>query len=114
MDNGYEYKSDITLFGLPLVHVYWNPRRPFKPAKGIIAIGMSAIGAISIGVFSIGLISIGLLAMGIFGIVAVGGLSLGWLTLIGAVLLGVSVRVSFGLLVFAGIVLLILFSDRHS
>lgn len=71
----YEYKSERTLFGLPLVHIHFGRR--FAKAKGIIAIGYRATGIIAIGLFAKGLIAVGLLSLGIlsFGSLALGLLS---------------------------------------
>ena len=58
---GYEYKSDATLFGYPIIHISfkfsptWRP----VPARGIIAIGQFACGIFTFSQFGIGLISIG-------------------------------------------------------
>jgi transcriptional regulator with XRE-family HTH domain len=81
--SNYEYKSERTLFGLPLVHVNigFRPRK----AKGIIAIGAVAQGFISIGLVSIGLLSFGLLSLGL---VAFGTLSIALLVAFGAVSVG--------------------------
>lgn len=57
---GFEYKSDATLFGLPLLHIcfkYRGSRSPV-PAKGIIAIGQFACGIVTISQFGLGLISL--------------------------------------------------------
>ena len=79
----YEYKSDKTLFGLPLVHI--NIGFGVKRAKGIIAIGNIATGFISIGLLSTGFLSFGLLSLGL---IAFGILTLGLLVAIGSVTLG--------------------------
>ena len=57
---GYEYKSQATLFGLPLVHISFKfrPNRRPVPAKGIISIGQFGMGIINFSQFGIGLISI--------------------------------------------------------
>ncbi len=57
---GFEYKSKITLFDLPLVHVSfkYRPNRVPVPAKGIIAIGQFGYGVITIAQFGIGLFSL--------------------------------------------------------
>ena len=57
---GFEYKSEATLFGLPLVHISfkYRPNRMPVPAKGIISIGQFGIGIINISQFGFGLISI--------------------------------------------------------
>lgn len=63
-----EYKSQKTVWGIPLVHISRGT------AKGFIAIGVRARGIISIGVLSVGVLSIGLLA---FGLIAIGTFALG-------------------------------------
>ncbi len=57
---GYEYKSKITLFDLPLIHISfkYRPNRVPVPAKGIIAIGQFGYGVITIAQFGIGLFSL--------------------------------------------------------
>jgi hypothetical protein len=62
---GFEYKSPLTLFGLPLIHIsfkyrpnrYYTNRRPVV-ARGIIAIGQFGCGVITIAQFGIGLVSV--------------------------------------------------------
>jgi len=75
----YEYKSEKTLFGLPLIHINTGGRYGASLAKGIIAIGDIAIGVLSIGGVSIGLLSIGGIGIGLaaLGGVAIGGVALG-------------------------------------
>lgn len=93
----YEYKSQRTLLGLPLVHIHCGPG--FCRAKGILAIGnvatgVAALGGVSLGVFSLGGLSLGLLlalggmavgtaAVGGFslGVLAMGGITCGWLSI---------------------------------
>lgn len=57
---GFEYKSEATLFGLPLLHICFKYRlnRMPVPAKGIVAIGQFATGIFTISQFGIGLFSI--------------------------------------------------------
>jgi hypothetical protein len=57
---GFEYKSNITFFGLPLVHISfkYRPNRVPVVAKGIIAIGQFACGVLTISQFSIGVFSL--------------------------------------------------------
>lgn len=81
--NFYEYKSNRTLFGLPLVHI--NIGRGVRRAKGIIAIGNIATGFVSLGMASIGLISFGIASLGL---ISVGCLTLGILLSIGAISVG--------------------------
>lgn len=56
---GYEYKSGITLFGVPLIHVSfkYRNRRPVV-ARGVIAIGQFACGFVTLSQFGLGVISI--------------------------------------------------------
>jgi hypothetical protein len=58
---GFEYKTQTTLFGLPLVHVSfkYRPNRMPVPAKGIIAVGQFGLGIINISQFGLGVVSIG-------------------------------------------------------
>lgn len=113
----FEYKSEKTLFGLPLVHIHTKYYKDFllistgashfsglgigTKAKGILAIGNNACGMISIGLISRGLISLGIYSIGGFslgiislgllsaGIVSLGGLAVG-VVAIGAIAAGVS------------------------
>jgi len=57
---GFEYKSEATLFGWPLLHISfkYRPNRRPVPAKGIIAIGQFGLGVINISQFGVGLISV--------------------------------------------------------
>jgi hypothetical protein len=57
---GFEYKSEATLFGLPLVHISfkYRPNRMPVLAKGVISIGQFGMGIINISQFGIGLISV--------------------------------------------------------
>lgn len=70
----FEYKSEKTWHGIPVVHINLK-----GAAKGVIAIGLVAKGVVSIGLASMGVVSIGLAALGILalgGLFAVGILSL--------------------------------------
>lgn len=80
----YEYKSQRTLWGLPLVHINmqnWG----FARAKGIIAIGNIATGFVAVGALAVGLLSFGGVALGL---IALGGVALGLLLALGGVALG--------------------------
>ncbi len=57
---GFEYKSNTTLWGMPLVHISfkYRPNRMPVPAKGIIAIGQFACGVVTISQFGVGLVSV--------------------------------------------------------
>ena len=79
----YEYKSERTLFGMPLVHV--NIGAGFRRAKGIFAVGNIATGFVSLGLASFGIISIGLASLGL---VSLATFSLGLLLSIGVISIG--------------------------
>jgi ribosomal protein L37E len=53
---GYEWKSESTFLGYPLVHIAFgkNEKGRLRVAKGVIAIGQFAIGAVTIAQFGIG------------------------------------------------------------
>ena len=57
---GFEYKSQTTFLGLPLLHISfkYRPNRVPVPARGVIAIGQFACGLVTISQFGIGLLSI--------------------------------------------------------
>jgi hypothetical protein len=58
---GYEYKSETTVFGLPLVHVSfkYRPNRVPVPARGIIAIGQFGCGVFTVAQFGVGIFGVG-------------------------------------------------------
>lgn len=55
---GYEWKSQTTVWGYPLVHVAYgrNARGKLRVAKGVIAVGQFGIGLITLAQFGIGLL----------------------------------------------------------
>jgi hypothetical protein len=57
---GYEYKSEATILGLPLLHISfkYRPNRAPVVAKGIIAIGQFGYGVVTVAQFGIGLFSV--------------------------------------------------------
>jgi hypothetical protein len=57
---GYEYRSQATFLGLPLLHISfkYRPNRMPVVAKGVIAIGQFAAGMVTVSQFGIGLISL--------------------------------------------------------
>jgi hypothetical protein len=57
---GFEYKSQATLLGWPLLHISfkYRPNRVPVPARGIVAIGQFAIGVVDISQFGIGVFSV--------------------------------------------------------
>jgi hypothetical protein len=83
---GYEYRSRLKLFGLPLIHIAQgidpDTGRP-RVAKGIIAIGNIAIGVLALGGIALGGLALGGLSLGVFALggLAVGGVALGGLAL---------------------------------
>lgn len=89
-DWSFEWKSQRTVRGIPLVHIHFGIG---KTAKGILAVGLAAKGICSVGIFSMGLLSFGVFSLGLLalGAFSLGGLSAGALAL--------------GLLAFGGIAL---------
>ncbi len=92
---GFEYRSELEIFGWPLVHVT-KGHDPLtgKPrvSKGIIAIGEIAIGFVAVGGFALGVLAVGGLGVGVIALggmalggIAVGGLALGALAAVGVV-----------------------------
>jgi hypothetical protein len=79
---GYEYKSSITIFGLPLVHIASGvdeqTGRP-RIARGIIALGNIAVGVLAFGGIALGGLTFGGMSVGLvcIGGMAVGGIALG-------------------------------------
>jgi len=57
---GFEYKSEATYLGLPLLHISfkYRPNRVPVPAKGVIAIGQFAYGIFTLSQFGLGVVSI--------------------------------------------------------
>lgn len=88
----YEYKSERTLWGLPLVHINLS-QRGLTWARGVLAIGNVATGVVAIGCFAAGIFSLGAICLGLLalagmamGLVALGGISLGFLAVGGCAL----------------------------
>lgn len=78
--SNYEYKSKLSIFGIPLIHVHFG--RGLTKATGIIAIGNIARGIFCLGGVSIGIISLGGVSLSIIGF---GGLVLSLLIGFGGV-----------------------------
>jgi hypothetical protein len=83
---GYEYRSDIEIFGWPLIHIaYGYDPETMRPrvARGIIAIGNLAIGVLAMGGLAVGGLAFGGVGLGlfVFGGVAIGGVALGGMAL---------------------------------
>jgi hypothetical protein len=70
---GFEYKSDTTLMGLPLLHISfkYKPNRVPVPAKGIIAIGQFACGVFTLSQFGIGVISVSQFTIAVYALAQV-------------------------------------------
>jgi hypothetical protein len=66
----FEYKSGLTLFGLPLVHVSfkYRPNRTPVVACGIVAVGQFACGVLTVSQFGIGVVSISQFTLAAFAI----------------------------------------------
>lgn len=90
MKFGFEYKSEKTWHGMPMVHI--NLKGAAKgvfalglAAKGIVAIGLASLGVVSVGIAALGFLAIGaILSLGVIstasmamGVIAVGGMSFG-------------------------------------
>ena len=71
----YEYKSERTLFGLPLVHI--NLGRGNHWARGIVAIGNIATGFVALGGIAAGLLSLGAVSFGLLLALGAGGCAVG-------------------------------------
>ncbi len=96
---GYEWKSQATFRGWPLVHIAWgrDQKGRIRVARGVIAVGQFGIGAVTIAQFGIGFVfglgqfmlapvSIGQFA---FGLLAAGQFGIGLLAGAGQVATGV-------------------------
>jgi len=101
---GYEYRSQIEMFGWSLIHIAGgiNPRTGLpRIARGIIAVGNFAVGLVAIGGFAVGGFTIAGIGIGLFvlagiaiGGIAIGGLALGILLAVGG--LAISLGYAFG------------------
>jgi hypothetical protein len=83
---GYEYRSTVSFFGLPLLHIAQgiDPQNGLpRVAKGIIAIGNIALGVLAIGGVAIGGLAVGGFGLGVLALagIAFGGISLGGIAL---------------------------------
>lgn len=57
---GFEYKSEASILGLPLLHISFKfrPNRVPVPAKGVFAIGQFACGIFTLSQFGLGVVSV--------------------------------------------------------
>lgn len=71
---GFEYKSKLTLAGIPLLHISFKfrPNRMPVVARGWIAIGQFACGVVTISQFGVGLFSLGQFAIAGYAIAQIG------------------------------------------
>ena len=71
---GFEYKTETTLFGLPLLHVSfkYRPNRVPVPARGVIAIGQFAFGILTLSQFGVGVVSISQFTMAAYALAQFG------------------------------------------
>ncbi len=78
---GFEWKSQRSWRGSPLVHIAFGIDRSgqLRTARGVIAIGQRAVGGLAIGIIARGVIAIGVVAIGVisFGVVAIAALLAG-------------------------------------
>ncbi|HEV8323132.1 MAG TPA: hypothetical protein VG389_16070 [Myxococcota bacterium] len=79
---GYEYKSRVTVWGLPLVHVAYGidpvtGRR--RVARGVLAVGQAAFGVVAVGQLAVGVVAVGQLGVGV--LLGVGQLAAGLVAL---------------------------------
>jgi hypothetical protein len=78
---GWEYRSEASIAGWPLVHIAYgyDPEtgRP-RIARGLVAIGNLALGVFAVGGVAIGGVSLGGLSLGVL---ALGGMAAGWIAL---------------------------------
>ncbi len=81
---GYEYRSEKTLWGLPLIHVLFSANR-MGVARGVVAIGERAVGLVAVGGMAVGGITLGGLS---FGLISLGGIALGLLVGLGGLAFG--------------------------
>lgn len=71
---GYEWRSQRTWMGTPLVHVAFGMGSDgrVRTARGIVAVGQRAVGVVSVGILAAGFVSIGVISIGAisFGVVS--------------------------------------------
>lgn len=65
---GFEYKSQATLFGWPLLHISFKfrPNRMPVPARGIFAVGQFGVGVVTIAQFGLGVFCLGQFIVGAY------------------------------------------------
>jgi hypothetical protein len=103
---GRRYRSEATLFGLPVVSVATGPAPGEKHghARGIIAVGDRATGLLAVGGRAYGVVAVGGMA---FGVCACGGIGVGLLSALGGIAVGALAwgGVALGVIVSGGLAL---------
>jgi hypothetical protein len=71
---GWEYKSEASMFGLPILHISfkYRPNRVPVVAKGIVAIGQFGCGVFTIAQFGVGVVTVSQFAAGFFALAQIG------------------------------------------
>lgn len=71
---GFEYKSPLTILGLPLLHISfkYRPNRVPVVARGIIAIGQFGCGVVTIAQFGVGIVAVCQVAVGGYALAQIG------------------------------------------
>lgn len=84
---GFEYRSERTLLGWPLVHVIYGAtdNGTLRPARGVFAFGNIAIGLVAFGGIAVGGIALGGIAIGL---ISLAGVALGLLLGLGGIATG--------------------------
>lgn len=84
---GHRYRSQTTLFGLPLIDVAVGATHSETrgAARGILAIGDKARGFVAIGTSAVGIVAVGGRAFGVF---AIGGIAIGLVSALGGISAG--------------------------
>ena len=71
---GFEYKSEASLLGLPLLHISfkYRPNRVPVPAKGVFAIGQFACGIFTLSQFGVGVVSVSQFTIAAYALAQIG------------------------------------------
>lgn len=100
---GFEYRSERTLFGWPLVHAVYGPTGVggLRPARGVFAFGNVAVGLVAFGGVAVGVVALGGIAVGL---VSLAGIALGLVLGLGGIATGYWALggVAIGVAVFGG------------
>jgi len=71
---GFEYKSEASFLGMPLLHISfkYRPNRVPVPAKGVFAIGQFACGIFTFSQFGVGVVSISQFTIAAYALAQIG------------------------------------------